>query len=71
MCATGQSSRVICGRLWNMGVTKIVLDFGHTADLLVADTEIKDKIRLRGTFNHHGPRILESLKFMLDNFEEQ
>ena len=38
--ASGQSSRVLAGRLWKEGVNKIVLDIGSVADMFIANTSI-------------------------------
>tara|TARA_B100000287_G_scaffold277967_1_gene261899 strand:+ start:11306 stop:12103 length:798 start_codon:yes stop_codon:yes gene_type:complete len=66
ICASGQSSRVICGRLWSMGVKKIVLDIGSVADMFVANTWIFNNIKLRSTMHKERSRILNSLEFMLE-----
>ena len=65
--ASGQSSRVVASRLWNAGINKIVIDIGSVADMFVANTDIFNKIKLRGSMHVHRQIILNSLNFILRN----
>ena len=64
--ASGQSSRILCGRLWNAGVNKLVIDIGSVADMFISDTWIFDKINLRSTMRVEYDTIRKSLEYMLN-----
>lgn len=68
--ASGFSSRVLTGRLWNEGVNKIVIDIGSVADMFVANTWIFDEINLRTSMSKNKQQILDSLNFLLSKKQE-
>jgi hypothetical protein len=63
--ASGQSSRVVSGRLWNLGINKIVIDPGSVVDMFIANTFIWDHINLRTTMTKYKNEILKSLEYIL------
>ena len=65
--ASGQSSRVVSSRLWNLGINKIVIDPGSVVDMFIADTWIVDHINLRSTMTRYRSEILKSLDYILTN----
>ena len=66
ICASGQSSRVLCGRLWNLGINKIVLDIGSVVDMIISNTDIFDLIMHRSSMTLHKEKIDIALEKMLN-----
>ena len=63
--ASGFSSRVLAGRLWKLGINKIVIDPGSVVDMFVANTWIINHINLRSTMTRYRSEILKSLEYIL------
>jgi hypothetical protein len=64
--ASGFSSRVLAGRLWELGINKIVIDPGSVVDMFIANTWIINHINLRSTMTRYRSEILKSLEYILN-----
>ena len=66
--ATGFSSRVLTGRLFDDAGDIICLDIGSVSDMLVSNTEIFDNIKHRSTVRDYKEQIEKSLEVCLNDW---
>lgn len=53
----GQTARVLIKRLWELGIEKTMLDVGSLSDYFILNTELGDKIQLRGHIKKNRENI--------------